>query len=422
MTKTKIFDDIVSIMKCDASCCKDEHGANPEIYRSRIWDDMDDEEFLFVVKSYLASFHVMGHVNFGKENRGGLLFSVQRYKDVLYVCDVAANSPFSIGDRIMAIDGHTIKEYATIHGDMMYGESEERQAIAWEQLLGFAKQVTIEKAETGEVKTYPIVLGGTWDSKDRYICKLLRDNVAYLQFADFADEVAIQQLYTDNAALLRNSDYLIIDVRGNGGGTDTAFLPLLKFCLPEGKQLADMKDGIFDSGIEINYSERTCDSRLQMFEEYKKMDIPDETRLIIQQMMDELIENRGKGFVEETSEDYDFPDIGLEIPKKIFIITDQRCRSSGDAFVDIMRKSEKVTVVGRPTLGIMDFSNCAEVTYDDYYFIYPTSRALYLDKNIQMRNHGVPVDIYIPWTPEHLDRDVDLDKVMELIGQLNQSA
>jgi len=47
--------------------------------------------------------------------------------------------------------------------------------------------------------------------------------------------------------------------------------------------------------------------------------------------------------------------------------------------------------------------------------IYPTSRSLYLDKGVHMRRSGVPVDIHIPWTPEHCQRDVDLDVVMELI-------
>jgi len=280
-------------------------------------------------------------------------------------------------------------------------------------LLGFAGEVAAVKVDTGETEKYPITLDGIWGDGIRYACKRLREDVVYLRLKDFQDEVAIHKLYADNDAILRGCKYLIIDVRDNGGGCNTAFFPLLKFCLPEGKTLRDLPAGIYDGDMEINYSERSCDSRLKMYEEYLKQDLPEDTRTILQTMIDEARQNRGKGFIVYPSDDLELPMTGLATPQKVYIITDHRCGSSGDAFVDMMRKSDKVTVVGRPTLGIQDFSNCTGTAYGNFYFTYPTSRSLYLDQKIQMRNHGVPVDVYIPWTPEHLTRDVDLERVME---------
>lgn len=40
-----------------------------------------------------------------------------------------------------------------------------------------------------------------------------------------------------------------------------------------------------------------------------------------------------------------------------------------------------------------------------------------LDKGIHYMGVGYPVDIFIPWTPEHLEHDVDLEKALELIKQ-----
>jgi len=417
VTKTSIFDEIVQIMKTDAACCKDEPGADPEIYRSKISDDMDDETFLFVVKAYLATFHVMSHVGFGMRGRGSLPFLVQRYQDILYVRAVAKNSELAVGDYITKINGSSVLEFASLHEDMLYGESEERQTYAWGQLLSFAKEVTVVSRDNGEVRTHPITLNGDWSDEIRYTCKQLREDITLLRLKDFQDEEALQKLYADNDALLRNSKYLVIDVRNNAGGSDTAFLPLLKFCLPEDKTLQDLKPGIYDGEIEINYTERSCDSRLKVFTEYLKADIPEEIRSLVQTMVDEMIKNRGKGFVTDHSGDVELPMVGLTTPQKVYVITDQRCGSSGDAFVDMLRKSDKVTVVGRPTSGILDYSNCTEVDYGQFYLIYPTSRSLYLDRNVQMRTHGVPVDLYIPWTPEHLVRDVDLDHVMHLINR-----
>ncbi len=415
MTKTEIFEEVVDIVKTDASFCKDEHGADCEKYRSMIFDDMDDREFLYLMQSYIASFHVLGHLSFYQNSSAFLSFGVMRYKNALYVTEVAPDSPIKVGDKIECIDGYGVDEYALLHNDMLYGEAEERQGICWRKLLRFANELTVRHAD-GSVSLCPVPLTNDWPDTDKYYCKRLRENVAYMRLMDFADDIAIANMYKENDALLRSSEYLIIDVRANGGGNDSAFMPLLEFCLGEGEKSTDLKDGIFDSGMEINYSARNCDSRIKMFEEHLKGDIPADTRSMLTSFLESMKEMYGKGFVKYESDiREENPYIGSPLPKKVFIITDENCGSSGDAFVDTMRKSSIVTVVGRPTMGILDFSNCTYADFGDYQLVYPTSRNLYLDKGVQMRNHGVPVDIYIPWTPDHLKRDVELDTVLELI-------
>ena len=112
--------------------------------------------------------------------------------------------------------------------------------------------------------------------------------------------------------------------------------------------------------------------------------------------------------------------VGRALPHNVWIITDQGRGSSGDAFVQDMSPSPKVTVVGRPTLGILDYSNCSVETWDHFRLLYPTSRSGAVSLGEGMSHKGVPVDHYIPWTPEHLERDVDLEYVLEKIK--NQSS
>lgn len=81
----------------------------------------------------------------------------------------------------------------------------------------------------------------------------------------------------------------------------------------------------------------------------------------------------------------------------------------------MMKNFKKVTVIGRPTLGILDYSNCCKVDYDDYFLMFPTSRWLAIDKGKGMTDKGVLPDIEVPWTPAHFERDIDLDKCLELI-------
>lgn len=414
MNKTRIFDDIVSIVRHDAAFCKDIAGADAEAYRALISDDIDDEAFLYTVQSYLASFQVIGHLSFRKVGRKNIPYTVKRYQDALYVVSVATNSPLDIGDRIIGIDGLTVPEFARRHEVMLYGEPEARQGFAWFTLLSYAKNITAEHG--GETVTLPVVLDAEWDEGERYYCKKLRENVAYMRLMDFSDDTAIVNMYRESDALLRSCEYLIIDVRENGGGNDSAYAPLFEFCLSEGEKVANLPKGQFDTGIEINYSERNTDSRLAQFEQALAQDIPSDTRNMLTQFVNELKLNRGKGFVKLGSdESNELPYVGTELPRRVYIITDEDCASSGDAFVGDIGKCGKVTVVGRPTMGILDYSNCTGAFYDDYVLVYPTSRSLYLDNGVHMRHCGVPVEVHIPWTPEHCVRDVDLETVLEMI-------
>ena len=142
---------------------------------------------------------------------------------------------------------------------------------------------------------------------------------------------------------------------------------------------------------------------------------------MIKQMEAELEQNCGKGFVVTTeddgSENIDLPYVGDTKVERVFVLTDGNCGSSGDNCVQVLSAFPKVTVVGRPTMGIMDYSNVAVQDYDGFSLMYPTSRLTYLDNGIHMMADGVEVDEYIPWTPKHIEKDVDLEYILNnLIG------
>ena len=61
MRKRAIFEDVVSIMTHDSSTIKDRKGCDPEPFREKMADDMTDDAFLYQVRSYLASFGIIGH-------------------------------------------------------------------------------------------------------------------------------------------------------------------------------------------------------------------------------------------------------------------------------------------------------------------------------------------------------------------------
>ncbi len=420
MRKKEIFEEIVDIMKHDSASCKDKKGADPAGYGASITEDMTDREFVFLVSSYLASFGLTGHLNFKKKKFGRLPFRVLRYRDELYVVEALEESPLKVGDRVVKVDGDSVKDYGELHKEFLHDESEERQGRHWNSLLCFAEQLTYVSAVTQTTINYRIDLKEYEDFQPKYECRVLADGIMFIRLADFVNESEIQQMYADNAELLKTSKYLIIDVRNNDGGSDTAFLPLLQYCLPNGKTLdetATNDDGACSDGMEINYSKRNCAMRMKVLKEYLQMDVPEDTRKILTAMRQELMEKNGKGFCHEADEGMDIPIVGDSSVEKVYIITDSGCASSGDNFVYVFGMLPKVTVVGRPTMGILDYSNVACVEFEDYELSYPTSRLLALDKGKGMMKKGVAVDQYIPWTPKHLKKDVDLEYILEQLEE-----
>lgn len=68
-------------------------------------------------------------------------------------------------------------------------------------------------------------------------------------------------------------------------------------------------------------------------------------------------------------------------------------------------------------MGIVDFCNVVTQDYGDYEFVYSVSK---MNENYYTNKTGVIPDVHIPWTPEHLERDVDLEYVLGLIEKSEQ--
>lgn len=314
--------------------------------------------------------------------------------------------PLVVGDRVAALDGLSINEASDKYSELLYSETDERQR--WHHLLPSFRQVTIENDYCRS--TFPMPLVEKRTERDPYAFQRVNDTTLLLRFDDFENEAPIHALIHEHEQEIANTENLIVDVRNNAGGSDLSFFPLLDYCFAEG-------DTVDWNSIdaEINYSERNVDTRLALFEEYLKGDVPAEVREILEGQMTSLRANRGKGYYRDENSGVDITINGTQKPEHIYVLSDVECGSAGDSFVEILRNSSKVTVVGRPTYGILDYSNLSFILYDDCQFGYPTSRRLALDKGIAMGGHGVSVDVYIPFT-EEVRRDVIMERVHNLIA------
>ena len=356
----------------------------------------------------------MSHVWFGLKERKLPGFKLRYYHDRLYVLHANSDTGLKHGDQILALDGKPLPQVYQEHKDYFVSATPERQHKEWAYFVEHAGEVTVVR--NGKEEQLHVQPTAHPKKPPQFEWRSLSEDVVYLKLEDFTDEVAISQLYADSQAAIEQAKYLIIDVRVNYGGTDSLYYPLFKYTLPQGKAFSDL-DLPNDDGMEILYTDRNVDLRQQLMQKFlEDPNLSAETHQIIKEFLKELEENRGKGYVLYGNEDSNqnfLPDVlGLAQPEKVFVLADVTCGSSGDNFVDTMKKMSKVTVLGRPTMGILDYSNCCVKDFGDYELLFPTSRDTRIDQGKGMNDKGVEPDILIPWIPEHLERDVDLEECL----------
>ena len=413
MKKTDIFKDIVWIMTHDSSTVKDRKGCNPQPFLEKITDDMTEQEFLYQVRTYLASFGIIGHVSFHDKKSGPKGFLLRISEQEMFVEEANQDTGLQVGDRILSLDGMSLEQVALQHPNCFISLTPERRYREWADLLLIAERVTVLR--DGQEMSIT-VRASQQAQKAQIFWKELESDILYLRLDNFMDEEAINRLYQECLQKIAETETLIIDVCYNNGGTDSLYFPLLHLGLEEGKGY-DTLD-LQDDGMEILYTEGNVERRLKDFETWLQQEnISPDTVKLLEDFRNNLLQNRGKGYIRyQDDQDELFPGVkGGHYPEQIFVLSDIYCASSGDNFVKMMKDFKKVTVIGRPTLGILDYSNCCKVDYDDYFLMFPTSRWLAIDKGKGMTDKGVLPDIEVPWTPAHFERDVDLDKCLELI-------
>ncbi len=405
MTKPEIAKTIVDICRHDAAFCKDLKGGDPKIFLSRISDGMSDKDFLFSVERYLATFKVWGHLYFyQKQLRSYLGFHVRRYQNSLFVTHAEQSLPFSKGDEIIAVDGAPIECVAERFPEFFDGDPPDRQGERWETVIANANTVTIRAQKTFEYTVRTDVGRGQGEPSCTF--RSLSSECYYVRFTNFFDEQDVQAVTEHTSEEILRTKNLIIDLRNNCGGSDTVFLPLLKFLLAEDDPMC--RKPVFCGEEEILYTERNADGRIKLYKEYLESSTSDEVRRYIVEQIEKQRRNKGKGFLPAKPDDFLFPTSGTRYPEKVVVLTDYYCASSAESFVEIASCLQKVTVIGRPTMGVNDYANLTYFDFGEYVLHYPTSRSKAIDAGMGTRGRGLQPDISVPWTPHHLREDVDL--------------
>ena len=418
----KVFEEIVSIMNNDYAGCKDKEGCdNPEYFLQKIRKLKDEKQlstevFKGIVEDYLLDFNDR-HISFTIADsetvkpkvRG---FRVRRFEDRLYITDVDAEKRLKPGMCFVSLGGHSIAELREKHQRLLNENHAERED--WTRILSIYDEGEIVGGE-GIRSVISFALYDKQPYTPIYSVQQLSENTVLITMTDFADPDAIMKMITENQAILESAEQWAIDVRINYGGSDSCYFPLLPYLMPkEGAELADKDEKQYFNCTVANEKRIQRDLIDQL-----ETTTDEQAKYFLGIIQREWKRNKGQGFVE-----FDFSELmadsflkGTELPKSVVVLTDVRCGSSGDSFVEYCKKSSKVTVIGRATMGLNDYANLASEIWDEgFELAYPTSRLSRIDKGQGMTGIGIEPHLHIPWTPEHLEVDIDMDQALKILS------
>jgi hypothetical protein len=190
----------------------------------------------------------------------------------------------------------------------------------------------------------------------------------------------IDSIITANDKAIRGAENLIIDVRGNGGGSDISYYPLKKYLFTHPYTTI---------GAEILCTNDNIDKFRGLI-----------TNPVFTPQEQENFRKRVKGMEEHlnqfwsSSPMYNNSDTlpVLATPKRIAIIIDSLCGSTTEQFLlDPVLNSKKATIFGTHSGGVLDYANnyFFNIPGTDFRVNYPTSRSRRIDIGKGIDNVGI---------------------------------
>ena len=408
---------------------------------------LDEILFLRIVSQYLASlgdpclkFSMLDHGDYKNYDVG---FRARRSGEYLYVTESDAENRLVPGDRITALNSLAPGRHRTkFTKNILVGETPEREQ--WGGLLKMVRHVGVQHAD-GSKEDLPLRHYLPRPVSPAPDFSAPRPDVCLIRIEQFsADTQALEQLLVQHESELNTCEKLIIDIRKNAGGSDGGFFPLLPYVMDRPFTPEELLDA---DPVRNNYSKGNCERRIQEFTalraQYAQQEDGGEAVSILDGLIQEFRQKSGTGWEEVNAAVRDgsepaaaAPDPGetdrdaapaeskaagtrmqpKENIQSVILITDTWCRDSGEVFADIARRSSKVRLLGRPTMGTIDYTNYVTAVFDDTYVLsYPMGKKARIANGERYNLTGLPVDIYRPWTPAECTRDILTEKALEYI-------
>lgn len=239
--------------------------------------------------------------------------------------------------------------------------------------------------DTGEVAD----IGAVLRQSPKVMTRRLSEHTSYIEAPSFMGDAGQQlaRIVDDNQDGVREARYLVIDLRRNGGGSDSAFLPLLSLLGPA--TYRSHYPYLFVTPANIAATEAL---------------IPEISPHPDVELLKELIARMkaaGMGWL--AMADQQVLEVQLDAsqvkatPERVVLLIGDDCASSCEQFVITARQNPRVTLIGRKTFGALDASNCRLMPAPSGQIaVYYATTYVRRPAGQQIDEIGIPPDIELP--------------------------
>jgi len=200
----------------------------------------------------------------------------------------------------------------------------------------------------------------TWKANNNGLdFRQLDEETSYIKIPTFFNnDSRVEKLVMANDKTIRASKYLIIDLRGNGGG-NSGWSFLLPYVMTGPIQQNSIKLRVSEDNIKIKRAELEPLVTNPLPKEMQKY-FPDSYISKLKGVYEELPVSKAS-FLEIPGVTIPLDSVLIQ-PEKVALITDGLCGSSTEYFFNLMKQSAKTKRYGSNTVGMMDYEGPTSTT------------------------------------------------------------
>ena len=200
----------------------------------------------------------------------------------------------------------------------------------------------------------------TWKNQNNGLAfKKLNPQTAYLKIPTFTNnDDKIQQLIAGADATIRSTPYLLVDLRGNGGG-NTGWVFMLPYF---------MTNTVVQYPSLVRVTPDNVPLKLQDLEPFVNNPISEQYQKYFPAPVLNAYKKAYAELPTTTQPFYPVPGVNFPLdsitryPQKIALMVDDFCGSSTEYFFSLSRQSKKVITYGTHTMGMMDYEGMSTPT------------------------------------------------------------
>lgn len=336
-------------------------------------------------------------------------FMVRRCAEGMFVDAVTREKRLHKGDRVLAINRTAPERIVkNLPNPLLAADEPEREQ--WNGYLKLAHDITVRHAdgteETLELARYPVEGDAEPSVRELGAGELLLDP------GTLNDAAGLEAFVQAHQAQLDGCTRLVIDLRTARGSEEETLLPLLPYIAAQDTTAGEL---FGERRIRTNYTRMNCTRLIHMLKPYLVDEDP-ELRQMAQQLTAYYRDQSGKGWVDEVEELPVPPETSIlrRGPEKVVVLTDTWCEEEAEHFAQLAKQQGRAVLLGRPTMGTLDYTNPVTVEYDEFRFTYPISRTAASLEGHGVDEHGIQPDVYVPWTAQECTADRLAEKAKTL--------